>query len=364
MVYYSVLTVLVVVLGMSVRNNCIYENSSFACPGTSRQAHLNRLMAVAIFVLLFFISGFRIAVGNDFWVYRDNFELIAQERVVASEFGFNAIVKVVQWFVGYDNYMPIFAVFSFITCFFFVKAIYDQSEWFAASLFLLMANGFYFSSLNTVRYYLAFAIALYSLKLVWEGKHVAFIALILFTATIHKTVLLVIPIYYLAKINWKKIAIPFVLCGSAALILCRDLVRKVAFFIYPYYEGSYLDDFDISYVNILKAAAVLVFSLMFYKSAINNNPRNRFFFNLNIGALIIFSCLWYLPETTRLGYYLSASNIFLLPSVVKSIEKKKVRIFFGVAIGLCYGIFFVMYLRTLSAIDIRILPYRIWFFAR
>ncbi len=358
MVYYIGVTVLVVMLGLLVKENSIYSPT-----GSVRQQHLNRTAAVGIFCILTFLSGTRIAVGNDFWVYRDNFKLIAQERVVSSEFGFNLIVKTVQWFAGFDNYMPIFFVFSFLTVFFFVKALKDESEWFAASLFLLLANGFYFSSLNTVRYYLAFAVALYSLKLVWNDKHLAFILLILATATIHKTVLIVIPFYYLAKINWKKIHIPLFMMGSAALVLLRDFVRELVFFVYPYYKDSYLDDYDISYINILKALAVLVFCLINYKQAIKDKPLNRFYFNLNIGALIVFSCLWYLPETTRIGYYLSASNIFLLPSVIKCIGNRKQRIFWTVVIGVAYLVFFIFYLRTLYATNIRILPYRNWFFA-
>ena len=50
--------------------------------------------------------------------------------------------------------------------------------------------------------------------------------------------------------------------------------------------------------------------------------------------------------------------------MLKKIENKKTRIFFTVAIGAAYAVFFVFYLRTLDATDIRILPYRNWFFAR
>ena len=359
MIVYILVTAVCVLLAVMVKENSIYVTGK-----SLKQVKINETIAFALFFILAFLSGTRIAVGNDFWVYRDNFELIAQSRVVSSELGFNLIVRIVQWFAGYDNYMPIFFVFSAITAYFFVKALYDESEWFAGSMFLLLTSGFYFSSLNTVRYYLAFAIALYSIKFVLAGRHLEFVTLILLAATIHKTVLIVIPLYYLAKLEYKRWHIALVAVFAAALIVLREPIRKVAFIIYPFYNGSYLDDFDISYTNILKAAAVLVFSLIFYRSIIVKDAKFRFYFNLNIGALIVFSCLWYLPETTRIGYYLSASNIFLLPAVLKKIENKKTRIFFTVAIGAAYAVFFVFYLRTLDATDIRILPYRNWFFAR
>lgn len=359
MIIYSLVTAILVAVAVMVKENSIYERTK-----SLKQLKINETIAFAVFFVLAFLSGTRIAVGNDFWVYRNNFELIAQSRVVSSEFGFNLIVKIVQWFAGYDNYMPIFFVFSAITAYFFVKALYDESDWFAASLFLLLTNGFYFSSLNTVRYYLAFAIALYSIKFVLAGRHLEFIALIVLAATIHMTVLIVIPIYYLANFEYKRWHITIVAALTAALVVLREPIRKIAFLIYPYYDGSYLDDFDISYTNILKAAAVLVFSIIFYKSIIKDDRKLKFYFNLNVGALIVFSCLWYLPESTRIGYYLSASNIFLIPAILKRIENKRLRTFFTIVIALAYAVFFVFYLRTLDATDIRILPYRNWFFAR
>ncbi len=61
--------------------------------------------------------------------------------------------------------------------------------------------GLLFQSLNTtVRYYLAWSVAVFSIKYVLKGQYVKFILLIYSTATIHKSVLLVIPVYILAAL--------------------------------------------------------------------------------------------------------------------------------------------------------------------
>ncbi|MBR6380813.1 MAG: hypothetical protein IKS07_03940, partial [Lachnospiraceae bacterium] len=70
-----------------------------SCAGERREAHRirtrqdarNTAAEVAIYLLLTGVSACRIAVGNDYWVYRFNFNLIAQNRHVSSEYGFNAI---------------------------------------------------------------------------------------------------------------------------------------------------------------------------------------------------------------------------------------------------------------------------------
>lgn len=61
--------------------------------GLSRKNARNLVAEFAIYALLTGVSACRIAVGNDYWVYRDNFKLIAQDRHVSSESGFNFIVR-------------------------------------------------------------------------------------------------------------------------------------------------------------------------------------------------------------------------------------------------------------------------------
>ena len=163
---YVLLTAATVLLGLCVDNRKYVpgyisgRRPAGGAPFMERRQARNRIAVFAIFCLMTGVSACRIAVGNDYWVYRDNFKLIAQGRYVSYEPGFNLIVKWIQELFGYDHYLPVFAFFSFVTVFFFVKALLDQGSSFAISLFLLMTGGYYFNSLNTVRYYLALAVAL------------------------------------------------------------------------------------------------------------------------------------------------------------------------------------------------------------
>lgn len=373
---YILLTLSVTLLGLLIQDNyitfgkvnphvyrCYAPNRLRVADPRSRQAALNKIVSVAIFLLLFGVSALRVAVGNDYWPYRFNFLLIAADRTVSSEIGFNLIVKFMQWLCGLDNYIAIFALFAFITALYYVKAIYDLSEWAWLSYFLLLTNGFYFSSFTSVRYYLALSVALFSLKYVMKGKPLQFIVSIFLAAVLfHKSVLLVIPSYYLAKIKYKKWhLIPLgLLCGSFWVF--SGFYRKLVFLFYPFYENSAYDDNKISYINIFKALAVLVLCLIYYKPAIKDNIKNKILFNLNIMALIVFSCLWFIPETTRVGYYFSATNIFLIPAVLIRIPNRRQKIFFTAVVVLAYAGYFAMYLKTCYEISIRLLPYMTWLF--
>ena len=358
---YLIVTVLTVFLAWHV-NLPMARNYSRSKYPITRQHSFNLVLVISVFLLLFAVSACRIAVGNDYWVYRSDFLLIQQNRHVAFEFGFVWVVRALQAMLNYDQYLPIFAFFSFFTVLFFVRGIYDQSEQFCYSIYLLMTAGYYFSSLNSVRYYLVLSIALYSIKYVLSGEWGKFILWICVGACFHKSVLVVIPLYFLASRAWKKWHMLLLAAGCASLLLFQDFYRKIIFFFYPFYEGSMFDTGETSITNILKCVAILVLSLLYYKQAIKDHPANRFYFYCNLGALVLYTFASFIPEISRIGFYLNITNIFLVPGVLIRIPDKKQRIFWTVMVGLAFLGYFVLFLRSAYSTDIRILPYRNWIF--
>lgn len=352
---YVLLTVIVVLLGMMV--NCNYRGQVH-----SRGQMLNRVILVAVFLLLFAVSACRIAVGNDYWVYRYQFLLIAQERHVSYEIGFQAVVYLMQLIFGYDNYLPIFGLFSFLTVYFFVKAMYDQTDWFAYTLFLLMTGGYYFMSFDNVRYYFAVSIALYAMKYVLSKNYWKFILWICVGACFHKTILVVIPVYFIAKIVWNKKNVWLIPTAAVILLFGQEILKFVIFKFYPYYEGSVFENTNISYANIAKCGAVLVFALLYFKPIVSKYKHLYFYFNLNLGALLLYSFASYIPELSRICYYMLIGQIFLIPGILSKIEKKWQRILWSVLIGIAFGGYFYIFLKRSYADEIRLLPYLNWIF--
>lgn len=379
MIVYLTLTVLVVLFGLFVNNReyvQLYrqpqtrENSLKLARGygggMTRGKFLNLTLAIAIFILLASVSACRIAVGNDYWVYRFQFNLIMQNRHVSYEWGFNLVVWILQTIFGYDNYLPVFGFFSIATAFFFVKAIYDQAEWFGLTIFLLMTGGYYFSSLNSVRYYLVLAMLMYATKYVLRKEYLKFVLWIVVAACFHKSILVVIPFYLLAR--WLAEAkVPkwlYAVLGAFALsmVVFPDIYKKIIFTFYPFYEGSAFDQVDISYTNIAKVVATLVLALVFWGIALKENVVNRFYFFLNLGGLVIYTCGAFIPEVSRIGYYFVVSQIFFIPSVLMRIPKKGWRRFFIACVVIAFLAYFALFLHSAQSVDIRILPYYNWIF--
>lgn len=373
MAVYLTLTVLVVALGLLANNRDyvklhIVPGQERFCPGKrlTRQQAFNIVVMVAIFALLAGVSACRIAVGNDYWVYRYQFNLIMQGRHVSYEPGFNLVVWIIQSIFGYDNYLPVFGFFSIATCFFLVKALYDQAEVVWASVFLLMTGGYYFSSLNSIRYYFVLSIALYAMKYVLQKRYLIFITWIVFAAFFHKSILVVIPIYLFARwLSDREIRKwMYVVAGVflVSLVVLRDLYREIIFLFYPFYEGSAFDVIDISYTNIAKCAGVLFLCFLFYKTTIKDSQQNRFYFFLNLAGAAVYTFGSFIPEVSRIGYYMIVTQIFLLPGVLIRIPDKKWRIFWSVGVAVAFLLYFGLFLHSAYDINLRLLPYLNWIF--
>lgn len=383
---YVVLTLVTVLFAFCIENREHVMGQLLAGTGApigkyrSRQDARNVVAQVAVYGFLTAVSACRIAVGNDYWVYRENFKLIMQERTVASEIGFNYIVKFLQLLFGYDNYLPVFGFFSALTVFFFVKALRDQGSYFAFSLFLLMTNGYYFNSLNSVRYYLALAIALFSMKFVLRKEYIKFFVWVCVGFFFHKTVLFIIPFFLVARYfaehgikKWQWLVGVFLL---SSLVWGQGIYRTLLFKIYPYYEGSAFDQGRFSYANIAKCLGVLVLCLICYKKSLKGEAditgeateesmgiiMNRFYFLLNGMGLVVFFCGSFVPEVSRLGFYLIAPQIFLIPRVLGDMKSGIWKKLFYAGVIVAFAGYFVILLKGMYATDVRLLPYLNWIF--
>ncbi len=372
---YIVLTVVTVLLALCVDNRDYVPAHISGMRPAGKKSCFQRTQArnlvaeFAVFCLLTGVSACRIAVGNDYWPYRFNFRLIAQERYVSSEFGFNLIVKGMQDLFGYDNYLPIFALFSFLTVFFFVKALHDQGADYAFALFLLMTGGYYFNSLNSVRYYLALAMALYSMKYVLRGEYGKFLLWILAGTAFHKSILLVIPVYLAARwLAGRKLKKWHYALGGVlilSLIFGQDLYRKIIFYFYPYYKDSAFDNGQLSYVNLAKCLGVLALCAICYGKSLRDpekNLRNRFYFFLNVAGFLAYCCGSFVPEVSRVGYYMIISQVFLLPELLHGMEKGWFKNMCYICTTSAFLLYFIMLLRGMYAVDVRLLPYLNWIF--
>lgn len=342
----------------------------------THERFINRTYIIGIFVILFLCSAFRFGIGNDYIQYTETAHEAFVGGYVVTEIGFNKLVSFVYFLFGGEYYEIVFALFAFVTLIFFLKAMYEQSISFSYTFFLFMTMGLYFQTYNTIRYYLALSISLYSLRYVVQRKWIKFISSIIFASLFHKSVLIVIPLYIIASVHWRKwqIAVGILLCIICNV--CKGLVLSFALELYPSYKNTIYLEGGTSIVSIVRGIAIISLYVWVIAKYIKPNQaqNNKYTINesinremtiyakLNFLAVIAYTFFSFLPVITRIGYYLSLSQILLIPLLIKNIPETKSKKYISLIVTITSIVYFVAFLGTANRFGVRLLPYKSWLF--
>ncbi|MCR4904247.1 MAG: EpsG family protein [Butyrivibrio sp.] len=354
--------------------------------GITRRSLLNAIGMGIIFTMLFVVSALRINVGNDYAKYVEFMHLAWAKQVVPTEWGFNTLTCVIYDLFGYENFLMVFAIFAFATIFFFLLGIWQQSESFKWSFFMFMALGYYYQSISTVRYYLALGIALYSIKYVISRDWPRFVVCVLIGSLFHKSMLVILVLYVLAQLPWKKWMLGIAAAFCLSFVFLQEQYLKLAVILYPSYEDTeYITEgtsvtvlwsevdslksflsaakaWTVGNINVFRCLAVLILSLYLYKKAVKDNRRNLFYFYCNLMALAIYVFCTFIPFVSRIGFYLTVTHILFVPTLINQIDDDKKRFYIKIAVIVaCIG-YFVMYMRGAGNDGVRILPYQTFLF--
>ena len=382
MIFYGLLGAAAIALACLVNQEAAGREHG-AGAVTRRQA-MNGAVLFTLFLLMAGVASLRIDVGNDYGNYVTTFHEIYVGGYVVTEPGFNLLVKLLYLLAGGENYLLVFGFFAVVTAILSLKAMYDQSVDFTISFALFMLLGLYFRTFNTVRYYFVLAITLYSLRYVLKQEYGKFILLILFAALFHKSVLVVIPLYLIAALPWKKWQVALGAAFAVSLPLFQGFWMKVVLWLYPSYQNTvYLQKetgLEGSLMGIIRCAAVLLLGLSAYRETIKENRANLFYFKLNLLGLALYTCVSFLPLVSRFGYYLITAHVLLVPGILMGMpdeapepggasalrllkkgagKKKKVMFLLTAAFCLLY---FAYFLLTAHQEGVRVLPYHSWIF--
>lgn len=390
MIVYITMTIIVMLVALCIKQHSGFTNDNreyvFVYKGIGRQSMLNKVSMVIIFTVLFGVSALRLNVGNDYSKYVEFMHLTYSNSYVPTEIGFNYLTKAVYTLFGYENYVFVFAVFSFATVAFFLAAIWEQSDNFYMSLALFMMLGYYFQSLSTVRYYLALGIALYSIRFVINRDWPKFVFLAIIGACFHKSMILILVLYPLAAMKWKRwmIGAAGVVCLSCVFL--NEIYLDIALKLYPTYEDT---DFvaDVltdatgfwstsvgkfvyylvhgggtSLVSIGRCLAVLILAYLIFHKKRDYDRRLSFYYFCNVMALALYVFGCFLPTISRIAYYLTITQILYVPALIERVtdDKYNKALKALVYVG-CLG-YFIMYMRSAGNDGIRILPYETFLF--
>lgn len=354
-------------------------NKTERMPQGSRGAVLQKSALFLIFLILLVPAVLRQETGNDYLRYVEFFHLASIDAYVPTEAGFNWLVKLLYGLCGYENYLLVFAVYAFLTIFLMLTAIRQQAENFCFSFFLFMMFGYYFQSFNTMRYYFALSLCMVAMTFLLRKRYAGFVALVFLASLFHKTALVTLLFYPLLLHRWRRRDKAAGAVLGLLVLVFHKKALELLLVLYPSWEGTgdLAAGTSVSWVNIARCAAVLILAFLCGRpdsSGSSEKPAARplaarqlaVYDNATWLGLYLYVFGWFVPEVSRICYYLTFTQIFYLPMLLRRFPdteqgKKKRKLLTALTI-LAAVLFFALFLRTAYRDTIKILPYKSFLF--
>lgn len=194
--------------------------------------------------------------------------------------------------------------------------------------FLIYSVLFYaFFSITGLRQTIATAIALFSYELIKKRKIVQFVLLILIASTIHRSVLVFIPFYFIVQIKNTQLFYKIILFFFPVFMILRNEISGYIKLVggyedYEQFEGSGTYTFTAIFLGIA------IIAMARSKIILKNNPNAQHYYNAFAIALLFLPLTWINPSTMRIVQYFSVFMLLFIPEIIYSFRtiSNKVRI--------------------------------------
>lgn len=321
---------------------------------------ISKFALIISFLTLFLLIILRRSdVGTDYQVYARVYERIINGIATATDLQwlgttFVAFCQLVG-FIANEKFIILISIIGFLTMFFIYKGTLQNSRIPWLSIFLFITTCLYYQTFNQFRQMLAIAIVLYSIKYMKEQKFIKFALTIALATVFHETALIMIPVYFLAKlkINWKTLL--FYTSAIIVAFLGQNIIMNIlSHTSYNGYINSYRDvEFGMATIlNTILRSAMLITTIIFAKKTIAQDANNKYLYHM----VIICTALQFMTLSSglfsRLTTYFFIFYILLIPEIITAVFQKpktKFAIILIILIGFtCYNF---AYFNTKTAID-------------
>ncbi|MCM1303084.1 MAG: EpsG family protein [Lachnospiraceae bacterium] len=303
----------------------------------SRTYDGKELLLFLSLVLLILISALRGDFSTDYKVFYHKFYVPAEKDgllwvLSERDWGFAVLCYVASQL--FHSYQWVIAVMGIATVMLYGRTIKRYSVNYMLSIVLLVGIDNYIVSFNIIRNIFSAALCFYALKEIYENSFRKYFILVLLASTVHRTALLMLPMYWVLRIDIRKKKNIFFLIGVILFyVVCfmftNSIGRTVMDMLGMDSYGTDLVVFNryftgnTFYKGALKTSALFGFVVFFQKLINFNDLKERVWFNA-CAANFLFQILTIkIGMAVRLGYYFSACFILLIPLIISRMKNKK-----------------------------------------
>lgn len=250
----------------------------------------NKFFIFISMLSLVLVAGFRKNIG-DTPLYMHSYSLIEDSSLKSisfeGDFGFN-IFQILLHSISEDPQLLIFTT-ALITNILIVWVLSQYSRMIEISLYVYITLGMFTVSMNGIRQYLAAAIVFTTTKYILNGDWKKFFIIVLFASTIHKTALILLPIYFIVRREaWTKTTFSFLLFG-VVIALGYGQFSSALFSVIEGTQYGHYQNFSEGGANILRVAisgVPLIFAFLGREKLRELWPKSDYIVNLTLLGFI------------------------------------------------------------------------------
>lgn len=317
---------------------------------SERKQQIRAMYFIGIsFIIIALIAGLRRNIG-DTYVYIQGYEQFAGLSFEKAMEGKGDIGFYILTYILYQiNSDPQFMILivALLTQLMNFKFFLQYRSYLELELYVYIASGFYFVSMNGMRQSLAAGVVILSTKYIVNGNFKKFLLMTLLAAALHQSAIIMLPIYFICRCKaWSKkvfLLMFFALIGTGLFYeLLPILERVVEGTNYAHYIKVFMEGTEEG-ANILRVAVSCIPCILAYmiRDSLEDNMFNRVFINMSVINLIfmIFSIQTWI--FARFSIYFNLYNCILLGYLIKKWPSEKERKYLYGGLIICYLIFFV-----------------------
>jgi hypothetical protein len=307
---------------------------------TNSDSNRKKYIRIVSFILVL-QSGLRnVAIGSDTYAYfmsfqdskRRSWQEVYQGIVnyysygIGKDPGYGVFEKLVSSLSGeYQLFLMVIAILFFIAL---GNFIYQNTTRLTDVIlaFVIYSVLFYsFFSITGHRQTIATAAALYGFELIKRRKLIPFVVLILVASTIHKSVLLFTPFYFIAQIRKPKLFFRVVLILFPFIMVFRNSLSTYLKILGGYEEYGINEAAGTATFTMI-FVLISIIALLRSKIILQNNKKAHKYYNAFAIALLFVPLTWVNPSAMRVVQYFSIFMLLFIPEIIYSFRSVSLRI--------------------------------------
>lgn len=228
----------------------------------------------------------------------------------------------------------------------YFKFFYKYRSMIELQLYIYIASGYFFITMNGMRQCLAAGIILIGTKYLVDKRFVKYTFIIILASFFHQSALIMIPIYFIANMEpWSKNTIIIIVLTSLGTLMFFELLPLLEKILQGTQYENYIQIFEdgieqgANPIRIIVALIPLILSYI-RKDELREWKESEIFINMSMVNLVfmIFSLNTWI--FARFTIYFNLYNFVLLPYIIKTWNNRKERQLLYVFLIICYLIFF------------------------